>query len=59
MTTPTVDLAPLVVVGGFLTRNSTSYWGDIEKHFLEQGQNRKIIIAPLVNFGQCAVVSDG
>lgn len=35
---------PVVVVGGFLTRNSTSYWGDIQQHF----PDRQIIIAPYV-----------
>jgi hypothetical protein len=46
MATTDMDCAPVVVVGGFLTRNSTSYWGDIEQHFAQQGQRRRVIIAP-------------
>ncbi|KIM34471.1 hypothetical protein M408DRAFT_19373 [Serendipita vermifera MAFF 305830] len=50
MTSP-IDNAPVVIVGGFLTKNSTSYWGDLQQHF----PGRKVIIAPV---GACSSLHD-
>jgi hypothetical protein len=43
------DNAPIVLVGGFLTRNTTSYWGDIQQFFTQEDNQRDIIIAPYVS----------
>jgi hypothetical protein len=43
------DNAPIVLVGGFLTRNTTSYWGDIQQFFEQEDNQRDIIIAPYVS----------
>ncbi|PVF97069.1 alpha/beta-hydrolase [Serendipita vermifera] len=49
------DNAPIVLVGGFLTRNTTSYWGDIQQFFQQQDNQRDIIIAPV---GACSSLHD-
>lgn len=43
------ELPPVVVVGGFLTRNSQSYWGDVQQFFSAEQNRRKVIIAPYVS----------
>ncbi|CAG8472649.1 3671_t:CDS:2 [Acaulospora colombiana] len=42
---PTTDVGER---GGFLTRNTTSYWGDIQQFFKQEDNQREIIIAPYV-----------
>lgn len=42
------NLPPVVIVGGFLARNSQSYWGDVEQFFSAEDNRRKVIIAPYV-----------
>ncbi|CCA77905.1 related to lipase [Serendipita indica DSM 11827] len=51
---PQHENPPVVVVGGFLTRNSTSYWGDIQQYFTDDNA-RQIIIAPV---GACSSLHD-